>query len=105
MKTRARTFEPKRFRSMTAAPLRLFLRGAGGGPLDAETDADLYLVLRQAVVLDDRLRLHHLDGLDAAQRLGRLIDGLASRITPAFFRSPHQLQDFQNGHPLPSYIP
>src|SRR3982074_1671765 len=101
MNTRAGTFEPKRLRNMMVAPLRLFLRASAGGPLDAETDPDLHLVLGQSVVLDDGFRMDDLDRLDAANRLRRLVDRFARRITPALFRGPHQLQDFQHGHRFP----
>src|SRR5207253_7550817 len=81
--------------------LRLFLQGGAGSSLDAEADPDLHLVLGQTVVLDDGFRIHHLNGLDAANRLRSLIDRLAGGITPALLRGPDQLQDFQYGHLYP----
>jgi class 3 adenylate cyclase len=71
------------------------------GPLDAEADPDLRVVLGDRPVLHDGARAEDVHGLDAADRLGRLRQRLLSGVAPGLRRDADQVDRLDDRHPYP----
>src|SRR5689334_17552371 len=69
-----------------------------GSAFVLEADLQLDPVLDDLAVLDDRARLHDLDGLDVADRARGGGDGLAGRVGPRARARADHLADDDHGH-------